>query len=500
MLQTSFVYYVVPLFLAYLLWNVLSKPKDAFPSIGPSGPISSFIGAFQFLTQGRRMVHEGYTKYAGRVFRVPGFTHWTHVVSGLERTREVVSAPDTELSLDDAANETFQLDYTMGTDMAIHPYGTRVIRGALTQNLARRFEDVRDEISCAFEDVLTLEGTEWQSVTAYTAVLNIVCRTSNRLFVGLPLCRSPEWIALNIQFTIDVAIAGQLIGILPTILKPVFGPFLTSRKRNLRQGEKLIGPLIQERLDDPSSSHNDLISWLLDAAPVDGRRVTPILERVLGINFAAIHTSSMVLTHALFDLAVHPECAAPLREEAARVVAADGWTKAALGKMHKIDSFLRESLRMNGLGITTVGRRVTNRAGFRFADGTTIPHGEFLEIAVMDTHHDPTVYDAPDTFDGFRFSRLRDGQPDQQERGGVFKHGMVTTSLDYLPFGHGRHACPGRFFAATELKAMIAHVVLNYDVKLDSADGKRPPDAAIGAAHLPNRTAKLWFRRRSEAE
>ncbi|KAJ7773857.1 hypothetical protein B0H16DRAFT_1510214 [Mycena metata] len=139
MLQTSFVYYVVPLFLAYLLWNVLSKPKDAFPSIGPSGPVSSFIGAFQFLTQGRRMVHEGYAKYAGRVFRVPGFTHWTHVVSGLERMREVISAPDIELSMQDAANETFQLDYTMGTEMAIHPYGTGVIRGALTQNLARRF-------------------------------------------------------------------------------------------------------------------------------------------------------------------------------------------------------------------------------------------------------------------------------------------------------------------------------------------------------------------------
>jgi cytochrome P450 len=62
--------------------------------------------------------------------------------------------------------------------------------------------------------------------------------------------------------------------------------------------------------------------------------------------------SPQTLTHALFYLAAHPEYIASLREEA-RVVSEEGWTKAeaALGKMHKIDSFLRESLRMNGIGI-----------------------------------------------------------------------------------------------------------------------------------------------------
>ena len=38
-----------------------------------------------------------------------------------------------------------------------------------------------------------------------------------------------------------------------------------------------------------------------------------------------------------------------MREEAERVVEREGWTKAALGSMHKIDSFLRESQRLRGL-------------------------------------------------------------------------------------------------------------------------------------------------------
>jgi cytochrome P450 len=53
------------------------------------------------------------------------------------------------------------------------------------------------------------------------------------------------------------------------------------------------------------------------------------------------------LTNAVFDLAAYPDHISPMREEAERVVGTQGWTKAALGNMNKIDSFLRESLRLN---------------------------------------------------------------------------------------------------------------------------------------------------------
>lgn len=39
-----------------------------------------------------------------------------------------------------------------------------------------------------------------------------------------------------------------------------------------------------------------------------------------------------------------------MREEAERAVEKEGWTKAALNNMHKIDSFLRESQRLNASG------------------------------------------------------------------------------------------------------------------------------------------------------
>jgi hypothetical protein len=53
----------------------------------------------------------------------------------------------------------------------------------------------------------------------------------------------------------------------------------------------------------------------------------------------------------LYRLLGHPEHIEPLREEAEAVVAEAGWTKAGMDKMHKIDSFVRETLRLNDFGI-----------------------------------------------------------------------------------------------------------------------------------------------------
>ena len=58
------------------------------------------------------------------------------------------------------------------------------------------------------------------------------------------------------------------------------------------------------------------------------------------------------MTHAIFDLAARPEYIQPLREEVEQVVTADGWTKTAMGKMWKLDSFLKESMRHNGISMS----------------------------------------------------------------------------------------------------------------------------------------------------
>ena len=55
------------------------------------------------------------------------------------------------------------------------------------------------------------------------------------------------------------------------------------------------------------------------------------------------------MSDALYHLAARPEFVSPLREEVEKVVAEEGWSKASMQKLRKIDSFLRETLRYRGI-------------------------------------------------------------------------------------------------------------------------------------------------------
>ena len=125
---------------------------------------------------------------------------------------------------------------------------------------------------------------------------------------------------------------------------------------------------------------------------------------------------------------------------------------------------------------------------FTFTDGTTVPKGSFVFVPMYAMYTDNDLFPNAEQFDAFRFSRLRE-QPGEENR-----HQFVSTSTSHINFGHGKHACPGRFFASQEIKLLLAHTLLNYDIKLDS----QPPKATwYDRSRRPDLTAKVLFRARS---
>ncbi|KDR68413.1 hypothetical protein GALMADRAFT_78764 [Galerina marginata CBS 339.88] len=478
------------------------------PTIGSSGILSSYFGAFKFFRHGREMIQEGYTKYYGTAFKVPTISRWVVVVSGPQMLDDIRRATDDQLSFREAVAELFQTDYMIGRQIRRDPYHVNVVRSALTRNLAIRFPDIKDEIARHVDTPILsaldlILSTGWTTVPAHKTVVKIVCRISNRLFVGLPLCKNPDYRALNEQFTIDVAKGALLINMFPTSLKPVVGQLLTKVPSNIKRAISLAGPLIQSQLDreklhgnDWVDKPNNLISWLLEEAQGQQRTIQDLAIRLLTVNFASIHTTSMALTHLLFDLATHPECVGPMREEVEAIVEAEGWTKASMGKMRKVDSFVKESQRL-AIGACNKNTDhdlavIMNRKAmkdFTFSNGITVPAGTHLAVATYSTHMDEKNYANPHDFQAFRFADMRD------KAGGGMKHQMVSLGPDYVTFGTGRHACPGRFFAVNELKALVAHILLNYDVELPQ-NGPRPENVWFQTNCSPNRNADVMFRKR----
>ena len=123
--------------------------------------------------------------------------------------------------------------------------------------------------------------------------------------------------------------------------------------------------------------------------------------------------------------------------------------------------------------------------------GTFIPRGTFLKVATHDAHFDGDTYGDPAKFYGLRFLKLKKSQAVGNE-----KHfDLITTAMESMSFGSGRHACPGRFFAVHEIKLILAHAVLNYDIKLENGD-VRPLNKNFKGPCIPDPTIKLLFRKR----
>ncbi|KAI6162548.1 cytochrome P450 [Pisolithus thermaeus] len=477
-------------------FQLLRRPNlDHIPVVGHSSLLASYWFTKGLEVDLARFVQEGCNKYKSSVFRVANLTHWVVCLhrSDLEH---VMKASEDHFSAFEAMEKFLKMKYTFGinTNDARH---RPLIRSRLTRNLSVLYADVRDEIVAACDEFLDPKNNEWKPVPVLHTILKIVGRTSNRVIVGLPLCRDSDWLDFIINYPRAIVGEARTLRFFPNFMVPLVAKFVTNLSGRTNRGVALISPLIKERLQrmeaegtDWCDKPNDYLQWWLDTL----HETCPVLvmRRMLSINFAAIHRTDcgpQAFSQALLNLAENPQHAQVLRDEVEAVVNKHGWTKEALSKMRKVDSFFTETQRLEGTSV--LGLMRIAMSDFTLADGTFIPQGTTLAFPVYEMHHDDSVFENPNTFEPFRFAETHN----KESKGSGNQ--MVTLTPDVLSFGLGTHACPGRLFAATVLKTMLAHIVMSYDVELEG--GKpRPQSLRMGRSIVPNPTAKVMFRKRAK--
>jgi len=408
---------------------------------------------------------------------------------------DVRKAPDDVLSNVEPLREFLQVGYTLNFPTRKR-YHIEVIRTNLSRNTSGVFDQIHDELVDAVRDHIPTSGDEWVTVPVMPTVQRIVSRISCRILVGPSLCRNREYQEIALGSAINIMKTAMAVQLCPGPLKTIVSRIVTNLPSQIRRTRELIRPLVEERFakmeqmggkwdDGPS----DVLMGLMNEAQGPERTLEALTQRMLLVNVASIHTTSFTFMHILYRLMANPEYIDPLRQEVEVVVAEEGWTKNGIDKMNKIDSFIRESQRIDSLFTWGVSRLALRP--FTFSNGVTIPAGTLVSLPIRPIHVDEDIYLNAEEFDGYRFSKLREKNSNM-----AAKHQMVTASAELLSFGFGRHACPGRYFVAYELKALLAHVLITYDVKVE--EGKELPRGRFsGQSHLPER-ANLLFRKRQK--
>lgn len=462
--------------IVYMIFKPDTLPKG-LPIIGLENEwFAMRRAAFRNNMNFKAVMQETYTKYStkGQPVIVPLLTG-TVVVLPPSDTQWVVDAPETQLSMHDQISENFQLDYTVvDQDLMHRPLHYPLIVTTLTSQTGNLVPDVIDETDVQFKQEWGTDTSEWKEVPVYGSMHKIISKVTNRVFVGLPTCRDPGLTENARKYAQCVPVSAYLLRCTPKWLKPFVAPFITLRGRwHTYQFCKIIKPTIEQRLKefdarqgDPESNktaRNDWLEWSIKQAKEigDPSLWTPrkLGERILVLNFAAIHTTSMTITGAILDIVCcnKPEYIDELRQEISSVLAEHGgqWNKRALAKMHKLDSTLRESTRLNSIVSLGIGRKVMAKEGLDTPSGVHVDYWRTVMVPHYSVLHDKNVYgEDADQFKPFRFSEQRaDESVNYVQRA---RKAFPTTSTEFLAFGHGKHACPGRFFATNEIKLLFA--------------------------------------------
>ncbi|KAM7213662.1 Cytochrome P450 [Rhypophila decipiens] len=324
---------------------------------------------------------------------------------------------------------------------------------------------------------LTRDG-EWASFSTSGLLVNMMHRMASRVLIGPELCRDETCLTVTQALNNSIFINGLAISMVPPFPSPVRdllkGMLSLLHRRVLSRAVNAIPPVVQKRF----SEFQNPVARKMHLAGPENRSMMQSIQWTLALT-TSTHTKEHnphrvavsllhnlwagsaapagTVTQMVFQVLLEPKYLPPLRDEATSSLALHGgYTEKALNNMPLPDSFIRDINRLYATGAVTCARTVIDPDGYQFSDGLSLPPG--TRIAV---------------------------------------YAASTVSETYLPFGIGRHSCPGRFLAIRMIKLLFLKLILEYDIKWDREVGsKRPANLSLNGQFAPNQRQKIWLRRR----
>lgn len=352
-----------------------------------------------------------------------------------------------------------------------------LVKRCLNPRLDMYTERVNEQLEEASKEILTEVDTKGSQdlMHMYILVQHMVARASATVFVGPELAKNSQLIDSFKNMVIEV---GSQLNPKPW-LEPFprlnslrmwyigkTSPVVRKHRSQLRSAVK---PSIDDRLARQKSQGSafqrpdDLLQDIIERHPNSNTKSNIydyVVDTLTALIFAALHTTSENSTVVLYRLLQHPELMDELVAEQDAVLVEHGlpkdssarvMTRQIIKQFEKLDSVCRESFRIRndylGLSHTYEGKK-----DFVLSNGAIIKPGEKAIINIWGNHRRNNTSQLSGQnyfgFDPYRFVKQ-----DKQ---------ATKISEDFLLFGLGKHACPGRFFAVQEAKVLISVLLRSY--------------------------------------
>ncbi|GES74479.1 cytochrome P450 [Rhizophagus clarus] len=302
----------------------------------------------------------------------------------------------------------------------------------------------------------------------YHIMTKIVSSTIANVYIGEEESKHDEIIA---------AFGGLHNYAIRTLVKSgLFNPAAKYRDVLIKHIKKQVCKRLQEKEKYGNSwkRPDDLLQDIIERDGFNPNNINYSLlsDQIFVLLFPSIHTTAGGCANLLMDLASRPQYIQELYEEQLEVhkeADENGILPfEALNNMNKLDSCIRESLRLTGHIVTLEHMALKD---YTFSNGLQIPKDRIVDIYADDVYQDESLQGPnPKSFEPFRHV---DANVSASKIG-----------KSYLPFGGGKHACPGRHFAVSEIKFFMHKFILNYNFRTES--GKIEERIRIGPYAFPS--------------
>jgi len=204
---------------------------------------------------------------------------------------------------------------------------------------------------------------------------------------------------------------------------------------------------------DPGD-RDDVLALLVGATYDDSSAMSDaaLLDELFLLLVGGHDTTAITLTWALWFLHRHPEALARVRAELDDVFGEGPVTQRAAERLRYLPAVIEETLRLRPIS-TSVARRLVEPmtiGGFELPAGTPV----FPSAALV--HFRGDLWPEPHAF---RPERFLDRKPNP---------------FHYMPFGGGSRSCPGRPFAALQLRVVLAEILRRVEFSLPATTDPKP--------------------------
>ncbi|KAI1370302.1 cytochrome P450 [Hypoxylon crocopeplum] len=510
-------YWLLPsIAIAYFgIHALLSRNKGfKYPSVGTlDALIPTFIHNVIYAFYAGPLLERGYTKFRDSAFQLTR-NNEPIIVLPHSLLEELASLPATVASPQAALRRDLLGHYT-GVDQIVennlHHY---IVQRRLTPRIPRLIPAMERAVIAAFEKHFP-NSDEWTEICPLQVIRPISAKVAADALVGPEFSDDPTWLDISVHYTEKVFATMAILRMFPTWVQWAIAPLLPTARapqRYLRRTKRLLGPRIAKLImlgddagwepSDDSPYDTNLLAWLASSARGRNRDPDVIAQALVLVALASVHTTLLRMVSVLYDVTA---AGSGLRDQLVNEIAAiaaagpGGWGSDAYGRLHKLDSVLRESQRMSPPVVTGM-KRVFARA-HTFGDGTHVPAGAYACMPVHAIENDEAHTPDPGRFDGLRSFRARqewERQAASSRNSNSSEFLFDTPTLTSLSFGYGKTACPGRFFASHAIKVVLVKMFSDYEFRFLPGAG-RPPGIMAHEFLFPSPEQKILVRRNKEA-